>query len=130
MTGEEHNPIINKENPCNGCIKCCNYVAIELDNPENDDDWNHIRWYLVHENVWVFIDNDDSWNIQFNTPCEKNEENGWCTIYNKRPNICRQYTTESCEKYGEGESFKLLFKTLEEFDEWYNNGKIIPKNED
>jgi len=130
MTEEETNLVQNEENPCDGCTKCCNYVAIELDEPEDEDDWNHIRWYLVHQNTWIFIDNDDSWNIQFNTPCQKIDEKGWCTIYDKRPKICRKYTTENCEKYGEGESFKVLFKTMEEFDEWYKNGKVIPEDDD
>jgi len=127
---EETNLLQNKENPCHDCNICCNYVAIELDKPEDEDDWNHIRWYLVHKDVWVFVDHDNSWNIQFNTPCEKLDEKGWCTIYHTRPKICKQYKSDNCEKYGEGESFKLLFKNLEEFDEWYNNGKVIPEDED
>lgn len=124
---EETNLTKDHTNPCSGCIKCCLYVAIELDAPEDDDDYQNIRWYVAHKNVWIFIDHDDSWNVQFNTPCEKLDPKGWCNIYEKRPKICREYTTDGCEKYGEGNTYKILFKNLEEFDEWIANGKKIPK---
>lgn len=118
----------DETNPCEGCTTCCSYVAIELDSPENEEEYNNIRWYLVHKDVWIFVDHDNSWNIQFNSPCEMLNEKGWCKIYEKRPMICRQYTTKNCEKNGNGKSYKILFKTLKEFEEWFNNGKVIPKS--
>jgi uncharacterized protein len=129
-TKEETNLLRDLKNPCNGCVQCCSYVAIELDEPEDEDDWQNIRWYLTHKDVWVFVDHDDSWNVQFNTMCEMIDDNGWCGIYEKRPFICRHYKTENCEKYGPGDSYKLLFKTLEEFDDWVSKGRIIPKSDD
>ncbi len=127
MAEEEHNPIQNFENPCNGCTRCCSYVAMELDEPEDNDDFDNIRWYLLHKNVWVFVDHDDSWNIQFNSPCEKIDEKGWCGYYEKRPSICRGYKSDNCEEHGDGDSYKLLFKNIEEYDEWFMNGQIIPQ---
>jgi len=116
-----------KKNPCKGCNLCCKHVAIEIDSPEDDDDFEQIRWFLAHKNVWVFIDHDDSWNVQFNTLCKKLNEKGLCSIYERRPQICRDYSSENCEKYGAGESFKLLWKDLEEFEKWVKSGKIIPE---
>jgi Fe-S-cluster containining protein len=106
-----------KDNPCAGCDLCCRYVCMEIDTPEDKADYENIRWYVVHKNVWVFIDHDDSWNIQFNTPCEKLVDRR-CSIYAKRPQVCRDYSTDACERYGEGDSFKVLWKHMEEFDEW------------
>jgi uncharacterized protein len=117
---------MNKENPCFGCDLCCKHVALEIDTPEDKKDYEQIRWYLVHKDVLVFIDHDDSWNLQFNTPCEKLEKDS-CSIYNKRPSVCRGYSAGSCEKYGEGNSYKLTWKNLEEFEEWLKEGKIIPE---
>ncbi len=108
---------------CEGCDRCCRHVAIELDKPEDEEDYDQIRWFLSHKDVWIFIDHDDSWNIQFNTPCEKLSADGKCTIYEKRPILCRDYSTENCEKHGEGDSFKLLWRTLEEFEEWLKGKK-------
>jgi Fe-S-cluster containining protein len=110
------------ENLCSGCDHCCNYVALEIDKPENEEELDQIRWFLLHKNVWVFIDHDDSWNLQFNTPCEKLDKKK-CSFYEKRPQICRDYSTENCEKYGDGDSFKFLWKTLEDFEGWLKNNK-------
>jgi len=97
-------------------------VAIEIDKPENQEDIDQIKWFLVHKNVLVFIDNDDSWNIQFNTPCVKLSKN-LCSIYEQRPKICRDHSSDNCEKYGDGESYKVLWKNLPEFEEWLKNNK-------
>jgi Fe-S-cluster containining protein len=124
---QETNLTKDESNPCDGCTKCCSYVALEIDEPTDKEDFDHIRWYLVHKNVSIFIDHDDSWNIEFNSPCENLDEHGWCKIYGSRPLICKQYTTENCEKYGGGNAYKLLFTTLDEFETWFSSGKIIPK---
>ena len=113
---------MEKTNPCFGCDQCCRYVALEIDEPEDKEDFDQIKWFLVHKDVWIFIDHDDSWNIQFNTPCEKLDDKK-CSIYEKRPTICRKHSVENCEKYGEGDSFKFLWKNLEEFEEWLKKNK-------
>ena len=115
---------MTKELSCDGCDLCCRHVALEIDEPEDKEDFDQIRWFLAHNDVWVFLDHDDSWNVQFNTPCEKlNDE--LCSIYEKRPILCRKYSTENCEKYGEGDSHTKLWKTIEEFDEWLEENKKL-----
>lgn len=88
--------------PCSKCGgRCCDYVAIETAKPKNKADYDHIRWYLVHENVHVFIDHEKKWYVQFMTPCtEKNEENR-CNIYSERPRICSGHgnVKGECEYY-------------------------------
>ena len=113
-----------KDNPCEGCDLCCKYVALEFDTPEDKEDYEQIIWFLLHQDVWVFIDHDDSWNIQFNTSCKKLDEKGWCNYYEKRPAICRDYESDGCEKYGEGKSHKVLFKNVEEFELWLKGNQI------
>jgi len=115
------------KNPCDGCDLCCRHVAVEIDAPETEKEYDQIRWFLLHENVWVFIDNDDSWNMQVNNKCKKLKEDGWCGYYEKRPIICREYSSENCERNGDGDSFKIMWKSLEEFNEWVKAGCIIPE---
>ncbi len=117
---------MESDNPCQGCSLCCRYVALEIDTPEDQNDFDQIKWFLVHKNVWVFIDHDDSWNLQFNTPCEKLEGH-LCGIYKTRPQICRDYSTENCERYGEGNSFKILWKSMEDFEEYLETSKKYSK---
>lgn len=119
-----------KKNPCHNCSLCCRYVALEIDTPEDKKEYDQIRWFLLHKDVWIFIDNDNSWNIQFNTPCEKLDGH-LCSIHPKklgtkkdlRPQICGDYESESCEKWGEGKSYKTLWKHEEEFVKWMKKHK-------
>jgi len=117
------------KNLCFGCDLCCRHVALEIDDPEDEEDFEQMRWFLLHENVWVFIDHDDSWNLQFNTPCKKLEKN-LCSDYKKRPQICREYSPENCEKFGDGDSFKIMWKDVGEFEKWMADGKIIPEDDE
>lgn len=110
---------------CNGCSLCCEYVCAELDKPETKTDYDEIVWLLLHKNVWVYIDAEDGeWYVQFNTPCEKLDDNRLCKIYKNRPKVCRKHTHDSCEKYGEGDYFKKMFKTKEDFLKYLKEKKI------
>lgn len=119
---------MEEKNPCDGCDLCCRHIAVEIDAPESKKEFDQIRWFLLHKDVWVFIDNDDSWNLQVNNKCEKLTGEGMCSYYEKRPGICKDYSAGSCERNGEGESFKVLFKSLEEFEEWVLGGKVVPED--
>ena len=100
---------MGKDSPCHECDLCCKYICMEIDTPKTKKDFDEIRWFLLHNNVWIYIDHDSSWNIQFNTKC-KQLKNGLCGIYKKRPQICREHSHKECEKNGEGEPHKTLFK--------------------
>ena len=115
------------KNPCDGCDLCCRHIAVEIDEPETKKEFDQIRWFLLHRDVWVFIDNDDSWNLQVNTPCEK-LNNGMCSYYEKRPAICREYSVDNCERLGDGDSFKIMWKSIEEFERWIEAGKFVSED--
>ncbi len=88
--------------PCEECGgSCCRYVAIEIDKPKAKQDYDHIRWYLLHRDVNVFIDHEKKWYIEFRTICEEQLEDNRCGIYEKRPKICREHgiADGECEFY-------------------------------
>jgi len=97
------------ENPCAGCSNCCEYVSLEIDRPTDLTDFDQIFWYLVHKDVWVYIDDEKDWYIQFNTPCDKLVEQR-CGFYPHRPQLCRDYEPETCVRYGDGDPEEYLFK--------------------
>ena len=101
---------------CNG--ECCRDVTVELDDPEDMEDWEDMRWMVAHENVAVYLDDDNDWVIEFRTPCSKLDEKSRCTMYKNRPHKCRQHEMDSCVKNGEGEVHKIRFDTIEEIDEY------------
>jgi uncharacterized protein len=109
---------------CKG--QCCKHVALEIDKPTCKKDYDNIRWYLMHKNVEVFIDNDGGWNIKFSSHCEHLEKNGQCGIYETRPKICRDYPgkDEACEYAGETEYYQQLFSNAKEFEHYLSSRNI------
>ena len=85
---------------CDECpVLCCKYVAMEIDTPENLEDFEDIKWYTAHKNVNVYVEEDGTWNVEFLTPCEHLSDNGRCMIYENRPSICREYEQDECTFY-------------------------------
>ncbi len=104
-------------NPCSGCSNCCEYVAIEIDKPRSVEDFDEIYWYLVHRDVWVYVEENGGWFVQFNTPCDKLRYR-LCGIYTARPQVCRDYHPDSCVRYGDGPPEKHLFKDEKDLFEY------------
>lgn len=85
------------EHLCEYCEgKCCRYFALEIDTPVDWEDFDHIRWYILHENAAVFTENG-KWYLLIRTRCKNLDKNYRCTDYEHRPSICRTYTTARCE---------------------------------
>ena len=103
---------------CSKCEgNCCKHVAIEIDEPEDKEDFEAIRWYVCHEGVTVYLDVDDKWCVDVPAKCKYLGENNKCKIYDKRPGICSDYSEEDCPFLDEHEP-KILFKTLEDVDDF------------
>ena len=82
---------------CDYCTaRCCRYFALPIDTPETEDDWGFVRWYLLHDRASVFTE-DDTWYLLVHTVYKHLRDDNLCGIYETRPQICRDYTTENCE---------------------------------
>jgi len=104
---------------CGKCpALCCRYVAIEIQAPSAKEEFDHIRWYLLHRDVQVFIDHEGGWFVEFVTPCEELDADNRCSVYDRRPEICRSHGNppEVCEM--QGTPYVELFHTPEEFDDF------------
>ena len=100
---------------CKSCkAKCCKYVATEIDKPKNKEEFEEIIWYLLHENIEVFIESGD-WYIQFNTSCKALDKDNKCSYYEKRPQICRDLKVGECEHHGDIDENDITFKTPKDF---------------
>ena len=112
MTVEAFEPMIT----CEQCTaECCHDVTVEIDAPETLDDWKHIRWMVAHKNVSVYLDNEDDWVVEFQTPCDMLDGNR-CRIYKTRPKICKDHALDSCVRNGVGKVEKLRFDTLDQVE--------------
>jgi uncharacterized protein len=102
---------------CEYCTaKCCRYFALPMEKPTEWQDFEFIRWFLLHEHASAFVD-DDTWYILVHTTCKHLQEDQRCGIYETRPQICRDYTTDDCE-YDEDWVYDQYFETAEQVWEY------------
>lgn len=82
---------------CDHCTaKCCRYFALPIETPETREDFEYIRWYLLHDRATVFVEEND-WYLLIHTVCKHLGDDQRCGIYETRPQICRDYSTVDCE---------------------------------
>ena len=125
------------EKTCEGCdAKCCKYVALEIETPTELEDFENIKWYVAHKDVKVYVEEDGTWNVEFITPCQYlGEELGGrgCGYYEKRPQICRDYTQNECNHHNEYEEL-FSFDKIEDVEEYiqkiFNTGKHFVREEE
>ena len=112
---------------CVACkAHCCRHVALEIDRPTCKRDYDNIRWYLLHRDVRIFVDHENTWNIEFRAVCENLAKDYSCTDYVNRPRICRRYPGKNayCEYETDESAYKEVFATCEAFEAYLENKKI------
>jgi len=125
-----------KAKDCEGCdAQCCKYIAMEIDAPESLEDLEDIKWYVCHKNVHVYVDEDHEWHVEFITPCEHLGEDFKCGIYDKRPDICKDYDHEECTFHNPDYIELFTFKHVEDVEKYiedvFNKGEhVIPDDEE
>ena len=99
---------------CTG--RCCRYFALPIETPETWEDFDHIRWYMMHGDVSVFVD-EETWYVMVLADCKHLKPDNYCGAYETRPQICRDYTTEDCA-YDDDAAHDRLFETPEQVWEY------------
>ena len=112
------------KNLCNGCDECCRYVALEIDKPIEQDDYQNILWFLCHKNVKVYLGFDNKWYLEFSTPCKELDQKGFCRDYENRPVICREYDQKDCTGRNTSSAEKICFNSSAEFKKYLDKKKI------
>ena len=80
-----------------------------------------MKWYLYHEGIEIYIDNEGDWMVQVPIKCEKLDKNNKCTIYEDRPPICRMSKVKDCEK--NTNEMDVVFKTVKDLEKYLKNRK-------
>lgn len=99
---------------CDG--NCCRYFALPIDKPENYQEFDFIRWFLLHENASVFRDGGDLFLLVHNK-CKNLGDENRCHVYSKRPQICRDYSSAKCE-YMEQNPYEGYFEVSDQVEEY------------
>lgn len=102
---------------CEHCTaKCCRYFALPIETPTELRDFEYIRWYLLHGRATVFSEGE-TWYLLVHTVCKHLQPDNRCGIYETRPQICREYTTDACE-YEDAWTYERYFETPEQVAEY------------
>jgi Fe-S-cluster containining protein len=109
---------LTSQHPCHGCGDCCRYVAVEIDKPTSNRDFENVVWYLSHRDVIVYQDFEHAWFIEFQTRCEHLTDSATCGIYTERPQICSEFSWEDCERNSKEPACRYRFSAPEEFVAW------------
>jgi Fe-S-cluster containining protein len=105
------------ERLCEFCdAKCCRYFALPIDKPSTFEEFDYVRWYLLHEGASVFVEDGD-WFLLVHSLCKELGPDNRCRIYETRPQICREYSTARCE-YDDLFVFEQYFETPEQVEEY------------
>jgi len=96
--------------------KCCRYFAFPIDQPKTREDFGHLRWYMLHGRVAVFVE-DGVWYLMVYADCKHLRTDHLCGIYEDRPEICRTYSTDNCE-YDDDAVYEKYFETPEQLWEY------------
>ncbi len=120
MTQTPSHDATSSKSDCDDCDgRCCRYIATELDRPRSKRDYDHIRWFLLHQNVTVYIDRSGQWFIEFQTPCRELQPDNRCRIYDRRPRICREHNNddERCERF-DASPYRICFNNEQQFERY------------
>lgn len=108
-------PSVSTGSLCDDCAaKCCRYFALEIDEPETRADFEDLRWYLCHERCLLYVA-DETWYLHIESDCRYRGPDSRCLIYERRPAMCREHSTDDCEQ-AEPWAYDLKFTTLEELE--------------
>ena len=109
---------------CKHCTaKCCRYFALPIEDPTTPEDWEFVRWYLLHGGATVFKE-EGNWYLLVHSECKHLQSDNRCGIYHTRPQICREYSTEGCE-YEDDWLYEQYLETAEQAYEYAE--AIMPK---
>ena len=80
-------------------------------------DFDNIRWYLLHENVTIFVEKSQ-WYIGIANRCKQLQPDNRCGVYETRPKVCRGYSTDNCDYHGGEYEFEMLFTSAEQLERY------------
>jgi hypothetical protein len=90
-----------KGRTCERCkAPCCHNLAIAITRPRRIHERELLKWYLHYDTVQIYIRNR-RWYLLVAGKCIYLSPRNRCTIYDKRPKICRAHRPDCCEMTGQ-----------------------------
>jgi len=99
---------------CNDCpALCCHGLSIPIDKPRTRSDIDVLRWELQYDTVRCYV-RSHRWYLYIEGRCIYLDEQNMCTIYARRPDVCRRHGPPDCEKFGP--FYDVMIETPEQLD--------------
>lgn len=102
-----------KKTKCERCREsiCCTYITQQIEAPRSMHAFDNLLWQLSHRDVQLFQDKR-GWFLLVNNPCLHLQPDGGCGIYRRRPQVCRDHSSDNCE-FGASaiKGYKRFFRT-------------------
>ena len=98
---------------------CCRDLAISITRPRRRDEIDDLKWQLHFDTVRVFIRNH-RWYLLVSGRCMYLNTRNRCTIYDRRPEVCRKHNPPDCEAFGE--YYDVMFTVPEALEAYLKNG--------
>lgn len=110
----EGNCRMNESEQCEQCkpAKCCMYLTIQVEKPRTLYDFEGMLWRIAHQDIEYFVQ-EKKWYMMVHNPCRFHDGNSRCRIYESRPKVCRNHSTEKCE-FDTPCDFELHIRSYEE----------------
>ena len=70
---------------CSYCTaKCCRYFALPIDTPTTWQDFDYLRWFMMHGRVSLFVEGE-TWYLMVYADCQHLLPDNRCGTYETRP---------------------------------------------
>jgi Fe-S-cluster containining protein len=103
---------------CAGCVKCCTYIAVEVDAPRAAWEYDQWIWALHHQGIELYVERPERWYLHVEARCRQLNSSGRCDIYGRHPVLCREYDPRSCERRLPLADVRAWFKSAEALEQW------------
>ena len=117
-------PGVPHDKHCRSCPAiCCKNLALAIGKPANRKEVDDLKWQLHFTHVKIYI-RHHHWYQWIKSVCRYLSKDNKCTIYERRPDICRKHNPPDCEKFGK--FYDVMLSTPEELEEYLENKKKRP----
>ena len=106
---------------CEDCsAECCHKLLVPFKRPRTERDIYYYKWHLQYDTVSIII-RSNRWYLVIEGRCIYLDKNNLCTIYDRRPDTCREHNPSECERYGAW--YDVILKTPENLEAYLEKEK-------
>ncbi len=107
---------IPKNKNCQSCPAiCCNNLAVGILKPVTKEEVGDLLWQLHFDTVKVYI-RKRRWYQWIQGKCIYLTRGNRCSIYERRPDKCRNHNPPDCELFGK--FYDVMFSTPKELEDY------------